>query len=214
MSTTEELINKYYNDKEELEKMAQFEMEKRAAFSTLEKIANEAQLDLSQLNEGDKINLWNYLISEMSKDEAANTADPQAQVAQTTQPAVEQPAVNGQAPQAQPVGQQNGFMDYMMADPQRAQDFQYKMAEAQITSDFWAENAAEKFLNKVAFGMAKIAEAMEGKEEPKKEEGHGSPFEALAKERAMKMKEEHEKKAAFDELLNQRALELLQEGKV
>lgn len=210
MSTTAELINSLYTNKEELEKMAQFELEKRAAFGTLEKIANEAQLDLSQLNEDDKVNLWNYLINEMASEEnqgqAEGVVDPQSQTAQTTPTMQEQPGV---APQ----GQSNEFMNYVSADPQRAQDFYYKMAEAQITSDFWAENAASKFLDKVAFGMAKIAEAMEGGEEVQEEVSEGS-FDALAKERAMAMRQEHEKKAAFEELLNQRALELLNEGKV
>ena len=72
----------------------------------------------------------------------------------------------------------------------------------------FGRNAARAYWDE----MAKLAAEMSDEEES---EDKSSPaFEMMAKERASKMKEDMEKKAAYEEALNQRALELLQSGQV
>lgn len=224
---TLELIDGVFK-KEELQKMAQYELEKTEAFNTLDKVAETAGADLSALNEQEKIELYNLLMTHY------NDPQVQAQLAASEQPqapaqtAPQTPAVSPlPETQSQP---QMDYASYVMGDPQRASDFQMKVAEVQTTSTMWGSNAAETFLGSVGdwipkiaeavavIALEKMAEAFEGAEKKedsgeKKEEGHKEDsFEALAKMRAGKMKEDMEKKAAFDALVDKRAREIL-EGK-
>lgn len=217
--TTDQLLEKLYQNPSELEKMAQERFAVQSALETLHKVANEAALDLSGMSQDEQVQLYNYLVGEIQAQEQAGTAEGQAaQVSGQTQAPVGQVPTQPQVAQssvapAQPVAQ---------AEPQLTEEFQQKVAENMYFSELFGKNAARHYWNEVQ-ALQKQAEdmgmgmmPMKGKgDEDKKEEDKGSPtFEAMAKEKAMKMKEETEKSAAFDLALEKRARELLASGKV
>ncbi len=209
---TDDLILKLYNNPSELEKMAQEKYETQKALNLLEKIANEASLDLSNMSEQEKLELYNFLSQELQAQEAGGgVQDPaalggqeqlgqpntQAQLGQT------QPQIPAQPQVAQAVPQEQV--------PGVSEDFQQKVAENMYFSELFGKNAARHYFAEVQALQKQAAE-----EEVKDDKGEGgSPtFEAMAKERAMKMKGDSEKNAAFDTLLTKRAEELLASGKV
>lgn len=217
--TTDQLLEKLYQNPSELEKMAQERFAVQSALETLHKVANEASLDLSGMSQDEQVQLYNYLVGEIQAQEQAGAAEGQAaQVSGQTQAPVGQVPTQPQVAQssvapAQPVAQ---------AEPQLTEEFQQKVAENMYFSELFGKNAARHYWNEVQ-ALQKQAEdmgmgmmPMKGKgDEDKKEEDKGSPtFEAMAKEKAMKMKEETEKSAAFDLALEKRARELLASGKV
>ena len=220
--TTDQLLEKLYQNPSELEKMAQERFAVQSALETLHKVANEASLDLSGMSQDEQVQLYNYVVGERQAQEQAGTAEGQAaQVPGQTQAPVGQVPTQLQVAQssvapaqtAQPVAQ---------AEPQLTEEFQQKVAENMYFSELFGKNAARHYWNEVQ-ALQKQAEdmgmgmmPMKGKgDEDKKEEDKGSPtFEAMAKEKAMKMKEETEKSAAFDLALEKRARELLASGKV
>lgn len=216
--TTDQLLEKLYQNPTELEKMAQERFAVQNALETLHKVANEAALDLSGMSQEEQLQLYNYLVGELQTQEQAGQTEgqipgqgqPSAPVGQVaTQPQVAQTPVI--PAQTQAVAQ---------AEPQLTEEFQQKVAENMYFSELFGKNAARHYWNEVQ-ALQKQAEdmgmmPMKGKgDEEKKEESEGSPtFEAMAKEKAMKMKEESEKCAAFDLALEKRARELLAAGKV
>lgn len=211
---TSELLDQVY-----IEKMAQYELEKEQALSTLEKVGDVAGADLSALSEQEKIELWNILMTQYQNPEVQAQLNAQenqqAPVADATQTSVD---TSQAAPQAD-------FAQYVMSDPNRANEFQMKVAEIQTTSTMWASNASDifteravDFIPKMAEVVAelvlqKIAEALEGAEKAEEKDDKKDSFEALSQMRAAKMKEDMEKKAAFDALVEKRALEILQSNK-
>lgn len=218
--TTDQLLEKFYQNPSELEKMAQERFAVQSALETLHKVANEAALDLSGMSQDEQVQLYNYLVGEIQAQEQAGTAEGQAaQVPGQTQAPVGQVPTQPQVAQSS-VAPAQIAQPAVQAEPQFTEEFQQKVAENMYFSELFGKNAARHYWNEVQ-ALQKQAEdmgmmPMKGKgDENKKEEDKGSPtFEAMAKEKAMKMKEETEKSAAFDLALEKRARELLASGKV
>ena len=214
--TTDQLLEKLYQNPSELEKMAQERFAVQSALETLHKVANEASLDLSGMSQDEQVQLYNYLVGELQAQEQAGTAEGQAaQVSGQTQAPVGQVPTQPQVAQSSVAPAQTA-----QAEPQLTEEFQQKVAENMYFSELFGKNAARHYWNEVQ-SLQKQAEdmgmmPMKGKGDgEKKDESEGSPtFEAMAKEKAMKMKEETEKSAAFDLALEKRARELLASGKV
>jgi len=219
MSKALELINEMYNT-EELEKAAQYQQEFAEVEDVLDKVASLAGADLSGLNASDKLELWNALVNQYNAQEGQGE-----QLAQTQQAGESQE--QSQVGATSPAQQVDPYVAYATSSPEKAQDFQMKVAETIYTSNLWAANNAER----TAEYMAKIAESMveviwsglqqklagkdkeEEKNEDKKDEKHES-FEALAKGHAMKVKEEMKKEASFDTAVALRAAEMILNGEV
>lgn len=200
--TTDDLLNKLYKDPTELEKMAQERFAVQNALATLDKVAEAAELDLSQMSPDEKIQLYNFLVQELAAQEQAETQTPAAAVPQAQVPA--------QTPSTPPVATPAGTNE-----PQLSEEHQQKIAENLYFSEMFGKNAARHYWSELQT-LQKMAEE-EAKEEVKEDkpaEGTSPTFEAMAREKAMKMKEEQEKSAAFNALLTKRAQELLASGKV
>ena len=102
-----------------------------------------------------------------------------------------------------------------------------KVAETIYTSNLWAANNAERtaeYMSKIAEGMVDIIWsglqqklAGEGEKEEKHEEKGDKKheaFEALAREHAVKAKEDMKKEASFDTAVALRAAEMILNGEV
>lgn len=219
MSKALELINEVYNTAE-LEKAARYQQELAEVEVALDKVASLAGADISALDPAEKIELWNDIVKQYNAQESQGEQLAQNQQAGEAQ---EQSQVGATSP-AQQV---DPYVAYATSSPEKAQDFQMKVAETIYTSNLWAANNAER----TAEYMAKIAESMveviwsglqqklagEDKEEEnhedKKDEKHES-FEAIAKGHAMKVKEEMKKEASFETAVALRAAEMILNGEV
>jgi len=220
MSKAIELINSMYNT-DELEKAAQLQNEFSEMDEVLAKVASEAGADLSGLSDSEKVELWNALVTEYNAQDSQGSQEGQAQ----------------QAGEAQhdgataPGEQDNPYLSFAMSSPERAQDFQMKVAETLYTGNLFAESAAETFSGRMSESMSKIAEEMveaiwaglqqklagedkkEEKSEDKGEKKHEA-FESLAREHAMKAKEDMKKEASFETAVALRAAEMILNGEV
>lgn len=208
---TDQILAKLYQNPGELEKMAQERKAVQNALETLYKVANEASLDLSGMSPDEQVQLYNYLVTELQAQEQGGQAGIPGEVPGQV------PAANPvMAPQAgtQPTQSSVPAVQPAEAAPQMTEEFQQKLAENMYFSELFGKNAARHYWTEVQ-SLQKLAEEEaeeKSKEAPKVE---GSPtFEAMAKERAMKMREEHGKEAAFEMALQKRAEELLASGKV
>ena len=149
MSKAIELINSIYNT-EELEKEAQLQNELSDMDELLAKVASEAGADLSGLSAAERVELYNDIISKYNAQEAQGVQEGQTQ----------------QAGEAQhdgataPGEQANPYLSFAMSSPERAQDFQMKVAETLYTGNLFAESAAETFSGRMSENMSKIAEEM------------------------------------------------------
>ena len=188
----------------QLDKLAQErEFEKQALIEFYEKVAFEAGVqEQVPMTDEEKAELAAYLLSELQNSPA------QEQVQEVPQGVPAQAPVDpqvAQLAQTQPAAQ---ITQTPVAAEAPAEEFQQKVAETLYHSEMFGRNAARAYWDE----MAKLAAEMSDEEES---EDKSSPaFEMMAKERASKMKEDMEKKAAYEEALNQRALELLQSGQV
>jgi hypothetical protein len=196
---TQELLEKLYNNPDELEKMAQEQQAVNDALEYLHKCAEEGGIDISQLSPEQQLELYNALVSEIQGEGQAEVAQEQpvdpAAVAQPEQPAM-QPAVA--APE----------MGGMTAEQQQ------KVAETMYFSEMFGKNAAHTYWKELQTLSKEAAEHCEPEKEEKKEHKGSPTFEAMAIAKAKKMKEEHSKTAAFEALLQHRAEELLASGQV
>lgn len=215
--TTDQLLEKLYQNPSELEKMAQERFAVQNALETLHKVANKASLDLSGMSQDEQLQLYNYLVGELqAQEQAGQTAGQLAQVpGQSVAPPTGQVPAQPQVAQASTSAQIPSQV-IPQAEPQLTEELQQKVAENMYFSELFGKNAARHYwaevqaLQKQAEDMGMMPMKGEG---DKKDEGSPT-FEAMAKEKAMKMKEEGEKSAAFDLALEKRARELLASGKV
>jgi len=216
MSKAIELINSLYNT-EELEKEAQLQSEFSEMDEVLAKVASEAGADLSGLSDSEKVELWNALVTQYNTQESQGAQEGQTQQAGEAQ----QDGATAPGEQADP------YLNFAMSSPERAQDFQMKVAETIYTSNLWAANNAERtaeYMSKIAEGMVDIIWsglqqklAGEGEKEEKHEEKSDKKheaFEALAREHAMKAKEDMKKEASFETAVALRAAEMILNGEV
>ncbi|TXG77372.1 hypothetical protein E6Q11_02830 [Candidatus Dojkabacteria bacterium] len=212
MSKAIELINSIYNI-EELEKEAQLQNELSDMDELLAKVASEAGADLSDLSAAERVELYNDIISKYNAQEAQGVQEGQTQQAGEAQ----HDGATAPGEQADP------YLNFAMSSPERAQDFQMKVAETIYTSNLWAANNAERtaeYMSKIAEGMVDIIwsglqqkMAGEDKKEEKDDKKHEA-FEALAREHAMKAKEDMKKEASFDTAVALRAAEMILNGEV
>lgn len=220
MSKAIELINSMYNT-DELEKAAQLQSEFSEMDEVLAKVASEAGADLSGLSDSEKVELWNALVNEYNAQDSQGSQEGQTQQAGEAQ-------YDGATA---PGEQANPYLSFAMSSPERAQDFQMKVAETLYTGNLFAESAAETFSGRMSENMSKIAEEMveaiwaglqqklagedkkEEKSEDKGEKKHEA-FESLAREHAMKAKEDMKKEASFETAVALRAAEMILNGEV
>ena len=197
---TQELLEKLYNNPDELEKMAQEQQAVNDALDYLHKCAEEGGIDISQLSPEQQLELYNALVSEIQGEGQPEVAEGQP-VASPAAPAAvspEQPAMQTPAPE-------------MSMTP----EMQQKIAENMYFSEMFGKNAAHTYWRELQTLSKEAAEHCEPEKEEKGEKHKGSPtFEAMAMAKAKKMKEEHSKTAAFETLLQHRAEELLASGQV
>jgi hypothetical protein len=197
--TVDSILQKLYKDPAEVEKLAQEQLLVKEQVAYAEKVAEEAGYDISAMNDDQKLQLLTYLSQQLQALEAqqAQGEQPQTQV---------RPDVPQHAEQAQAVTQQQPV----------SEDFQMKVAENMYFGEQFGEVAAYKFAQTVLpilEEMRKLAEMFGEKKEEEKEDKKDkkeSSFEALAKAKAEEIKKEAEtKKLAFDQLVEQRAREIL-----
>lgn len=197
--TVDSILQKLYKDPAEVEKLAQEQLLVKEQVAYAEKVAEEAGYDISAMNDDQKLQLLTYLSQQLQALEA--------QQAQGEQPQTQaRPDVPQHAEQAQAVTQQQPV----------SEDFQMKVAENMYFGEQFGEVAAYKFAQTVLpilEEMRKLAEMFGEKKEEEKEDKKDkkeSSFEALAKAKAEEIKKEAEtKKLAFDQLVEQRAREIL-----
>jgi hypothetical protein len=195
--TVDSILQKLFDNPDEVEKLAQEQLQVKEQVAYAEKVAEEAGYDISSMSDEQKLQLLALLSQQLESLEAgqAEQAQPQAQ-AQARPDAVQH------AEQAQAITQQQPV----------SEEFQMKVAENMYFGEQFGEVAAYKFAQTVLpilEEMRKLAEAFEKKED-KKEDKKESSFEALAKSKAEEIKKEAQtKKLAFDQLVEQRAREIL-----
>ena len=197
--TVDSILQKLYNNPAEVEKLAQEQLQVKEQVAYAEKVAEEAGYDISAMSDEQKLQLLSLLSDQLQSLEAGQTEQAQAQ----GQPQLQaRPDVPQHAEQAQAVTQQQPV----------SEEFQMKVAENMYFGEQFGEVAAYKFAQTVLpilEEMRKLAEAFEKKED-KKEDKKESSFEALAKSKAEEIKKEAQtKKLAFDQLVEQRAREIL-----
>lgn len=197
--TVDSILQKLYNDPAEVEKLAQEQLQVKDQVAYAEKVAEEAGYDISAMSDEQKLQLLALLSDQLQSLEAGQTEQAQAQ---------EQPQL-----QARPDVPQHAEQAQAVTQPQPvSEEFQMKVAENMYFGEQFGEVAAYKFAQTVLpilEEMRKLAEAFEKKED-KKEDKKESSFEALAKSKAEEIKKEAQtKKLAFDQLVEQRAREIL-----
>lgn len=219
MSKALELINEVYNTAE-LEKAARYQQEFAEVEDVLDKVASLAGADISALDPSEKIELWNDIVNQYNAQEGQGEQLAQNQQAGEAQ---EQSQVGATSP-AQQV---DPYFAYATSTPEKAQDFQMKVAESIYTSNIWAANCAERTAEhnvKLAQDMVEMIwtglqqklagkDKEEEKSEDKSDKKHES-FEAIAKGHAMKVKEEMKKEASFETAVALRAAEMILNGEV
>lgn len=124
---TQELLEKLYNNPDELEKMAQEQQAVNDALEYLHKCAEEGGIDISQLSPEQQLELYNALVSEIQGEGQAEVAqeqpvDPTAVAQPAMQPAVAAPEMGG-----------------MTAEQQQ------KVAETMYFSEMFGKNAAHTY---------------------------------------------------------------------
>lgn len=200
--TVDSILQKLYNDPAEVEKLAQEQLQVKEQVAYAEKVAEEAGYDISAMSDEQKLQLLALLSEQLQSLEAQQEQGVQAQGQSQAQPAQARLDVPQHAEQAQAVAQQQPV----------SEEFQMKVAENMYFGEQFGEVAAYKFAQTVLpilEEMRKLAEAFEKKED-KKEDKKESSFEALAKSKAEDIKKEAQtKKLAFDQLVEQRAREIL-----
>lgn len=127
---TQELLEKLYNNPDELEKMAQEQQAVNDALDYLHKCAEEGGIDISQLSPEQQLELYNALVSEIQGEGEPEVAEGQP-VASPAAPAAvspEQPAMQAPAPE-------------MSMTP----EMQQKIAENMYFSEMFGKNAAHTY---------------------------------------------------------------------
>lgn len=127
---TQELLEKLYNNPDELEKMAQEQQAVNDALDYLHKCAEEGGIDISQLSPEQQLELYNALVSEIQGEGQPEVAEGQP-VAPPAAPAAvspEQPAMQAPAPE-------------MSMTP----EMQQKIAENMYFSEMFGKNAAHTY---------------------------------------------------------------------
>ncbi len=183
MNTVDNILQKLYDDPAEVEKMAQEEFQKRAQYEAqvnaileFDKVAEEAQLDVSQMSDVEKLQLYVALSQQLAQMEGEQGVQGgvQPQMAQPAQAPASAQAVAPVQTQAPEV------------PGQASEEFQMKVAENLYFSDMFGKNAAHSFWNRLQDFQKSAEEGHDEKPEDKKEDGSPA-FEALAKERAAEM---------------------------
>jgi hypothetical protein len=195
--TVDSILQKLFDNPDEVEKLAQEQLQVKEQVAYAEKVAEEAGYDISSMSDEQKLQLLALLSQQLESLEAGQAEQAQPQVQVQARPDAVQHAEQAQAiTQQQPV----------------SEEFQMKVAENMYFGEQFGEVAAYKFAQTVLpilEEMRKLAEAFEKKED-KKEDKKESSFEALAKSKAEEIKKEAQtKKLAFDQLVEQRAREIL-----
>jgi hypothetical protein len=198
--TVDSILQKLFDNPDEVEKLAQEQLQVKEQVAYAEKVAEEAGYDISSMSDEQKLQLLALLSQQLESLEAGQAG--QAEQAQPQAQAQARPDAVQHAEQAQAITQQQPV----------SEEFQMKVAENMYFGEQFGEVAAYKFAQTVLpilEEMRKLAEAFEKKED-KKEDKKESSFEALAKSKAEEIKKEAQtKKLAFDQLVEQRAREIL-----